>query len=712
MPTIKIVPMPGVSVPGPQGPAGQPGPAGPAGPSGLFEAVRVETGAYIQQETTNMSFVVYPPLSSGWSIGQRVRLWHTDLQGLHVDGTIDYIAAEFRDSFSIVIDTYNLSGMDTLEYDMTLLTAGTGAVDSHGDFQFTAATANVNNSQSLRLESRRWDGTQASALILSPGDPSAVINATNMQGYPFSNQWSSATWSGEAVDILDATDIVDWLNQITGYSNIQRVIINQGTPINVTGLSWTPTNVQLAVAVPAEDVTQITDITFIYSTTSQIRVDYDNDAIDIIGNKMGINLTTTQGRDINVTSSDDLLIQTGDDTSIRSGGHINFVSSADNNNYEWRMESNGTLEFPARGRLRNPANSSGDGNGYDTFEIIPDFSRYEYDQYLIVDPTQPNHIHIRPGGTQDASLAELILGGEYTNVRVSDSGDNVVISTLGTDGPQITNNYTNINTSNGNFITYDSADIRVGGWVSIDSVDWVIAEVIPNTPSAGLITVVAGSGPGFEAGASYDFTYVTKYSKEWQFTNNGYLNLPSGNPVISNLAVPGDITIGAYNGVKLSFADVPGAGLKFPDDTVQTTAYPGPGALFPQSVNWTPEVSGTGFVQTSNQATGTYLKYGSMVVVNMLVPFTSVTDFGTGQYSVTLPFAAKQHADVFAGSIHNTGPTTDHYSLKGHLSAGNTIMTLWYISGSSKDEPFKHNAPITVNTTDLFHMHFIYEIQE
>lgn len=133
---------------------------------------------------------------------------------------------------------------------------------------------------------------------------------------------------------------------------------------------------------------------------------------------------------------------------------------------------------------------------------------------------------------------------------------------------------------------------------------------------------------------------------------------------------------------------------------------------FPTPVSWTPVVSGTGFSQTSNPATGTYLNYGPMVVVNLLVPFTSVTDFGTGQYSVTLPFAAKQHADVFAGSIHNTGPTTDHYSLKGHLTAGSSTMTLWYISGTSRDEPFDHNSPITLNTTDLFHMHFIYEIEE
>ena len=178
--------------------------------------------------------------------------------------------------------------------------------------------------------------------------------------------------------------------------------------------------------------------------------------------------------------------------------------------------------------------------------------------------------------------------------------------------------------------------------------------------------------------------------------------------------VPGRVNIGGYNGVKIEFStSQQGAGLKFPDNTVQTTAYLGPQQLaFPTAVNWTPVVSGTGFAQTSNPATGTYIKYGSVVFANIFAPFSNVTNFGTGQYSVTLPFPAKNHVDVFAGSIHDTGTTTDHHSLKGHLSNGSNSMSLWYISGTSKDEPFDHNSPITINTTDLFHMHFMYEIQE
>ena len=63
---------------------------------------------------------------------------------------------------------------------------------------------------------------------------------------------------------------------------------------------------------------------------------------------------------------------------------------------------------------------SGDGNGYSTLELVPDSDLYVNDQYIIVDPTAPSHIHLRAGGTQDGSNAELFLGGEDNHVRVVD----------------------------------------------------------------------------------------------------------------------------------------------------------------------------------------------------------------------------------------------------------------------------------------------------
>jgi hypothetical protein len=66
--------------------------------------------------------------------------------------------------------------------------------------------------------------------------------------------------------------------------------------------------------------------------------------------------------------------------------------------------------------------ASGDGNEYSTLELVPDNTLYENDQYIVIDPTAPNHVHIRAGGTQDDSAAELYLGGEVNYVRVTDNG--------------------------------------------------------------------------------------------------------------------------------------------------------------------------------------------------------------------------------------------------------------------------------------------------
>jgi hypothetical protein len=70
--------------------------------------------------------------------------------------------------------------------------------------------------------------------------------------------------------------------------------------------------------------------------------------------------------------------------------------------------------------------ASGDEEGRGTIELVPDASLYTNDQYLIIDPTVPDHIHIRAGGTQDDSNGVLILGGETSNVTIADKYSNHV----------------------------------------------------------------------------------------------------------------------------------------------------------------------------------------------------------------------------------------------------------------------------------------------
>jgi hypothetical protein len=137
---------------------------------------------------------------------------------------------------------------------------------------------------------------------------------------------------------------------------------------------------------------------------------------------------------------------------------------------------------------------------------------------------------------------------------------------------------------------------------------------------------------------------------------------------------------------------------------------PAGGAVFPTSTAFTPTWSGTGLAY-SGGASGDHTAFGNQVFVNINILFSGVTNFGTGQYSVTLPFISAKHQDVFAGSVHDQS-ANQHWSIKGHLNAGSNVMSLWFLSSQGnklRDEPFKYNDPITLDTTDQFHLSFNYE---
>lgn len=115
------------------------------------------------------------------------------------------------------------------------------------------------------------------------------------------------------------------------------------------------------------------------------------------------------------------------------------------------------IKFYGDGSQLTGITSSGGGNivvGNGTITIVPDNSLSAITpninadfgnggQYLIVDPTTPNHIHIRAGGSIDEAAAWLILGGEKANVTVADQG-----------GDYVENHYVTINSEANNGDSY------------------------------------------------------------------------------------------------------------------------------------------------------------------------------------------------------------------------------------------------------------------
>jgi hypothetical protein len=134
--------------------------------------------------------------------------------------------------------------------------------------------------------------------------------------------------------------------------------------------------------------------------------------------------------------------------------------------HTWSFSTTGELGIAGNlasndvGAINFIANSSGDGNGYSTMQLIPDLTLMGTDQYLIIDPTAPDHIHIRAGGAQDNSSTELILGGEASYFKVgSGSNPTVYIKSdnkqwnFGTDG--------NLTMPTGGNLIFDSSAVSV-----------------------------------------------------------------------------------------------------------------------------------------------------------------------------------------------------------------------------------------------------------
>ena len=114
--------------------------------------------------------------------------------------------------------------------------------------------------------------------------------------------------------------------------------------------------------------------------------------------------------------------------------------------------------------------------------------------------------------------------------------------------------------------------------------------------------------------------------------------------------------------------------------------------------------TGTGSVPPSfNGAplfSGSYLQVGKVVYFNVSVVMTNITDFGRGQYFITLPFNSKYAFSTSAGRITDESSGHD-FNLHGYVSAGSNIMLLTYDSGAQQ-VAFDHNSPITLTVRDVF----------
>ena len=354
----------------------------------------------------------------------------------------------------------------------------------------------------------------------------------------------------------------------------------------------------------------------------------------------------------------------------------------------------------APGRFYGSDADAGDGSGSDTIKLIPDATLHYNgsDQYIVVDPTggEPGHIHLRAGGTQDASSADLYLGGELTFVRVSDTSDTVTIRTTQAGDPAISKQWQF--TPNGDlYFPSTTADLFIGE-----------------------------DEPGLTLKSSLGIAFVTNLdanSQAWIFDSDGNLTVPgtiifSGSPAVLTLSTLTTTDVNASGNISANYFIGNGSQL-----TGLPASYTNSNVTTLLANLGTNNISTTGNITAGNILTNNYYYangspftpgsvYGDSNVVNLLSSFGSNSVSTSGNLtggnlnaSGNIKFSANSGNIVFnnGASIHtDTGALNRNGSivLTPYTGAGSTFPGV-VIGGAGRLLSPQGSVHQVFNTSDV-----------
>lgn len=119
-------------------------------------------------------------------------------------------------------------------------------------------------------------------------------------------------------------------------------------------------------------------------------------------------------------------------------------------------------------------------------------------------------------------------------------------------------------------------------------------------------------------------------------------------------------------------------------------------------VSWNSTWSGTGLAYTGNPAVGHYSRVGKMITYTINVSCTNVTNFGTGQYSLTLPSGLNPGYDFqHIGGLHKA---SSHYTLLADLEATSNTITMYHPAANGTQDIFSYNKPTVLTTSSYFYI--------
>lgn len=382
--------------------------------------------------------------------------------------------------------------------------------------------------------------------------------------------------------------------------------------------------------------------------------------------------------------------------------------------YVWTFANDGSLALPGNissnvSQIQFVPNSSGDGFGYTTLQLIPD-NTLSSDQRIIIDPTAPSHIHIRAGGEQDNSSVDLFIGGENSHFKIPAGANSApYIKSNGFDWYFDSDGALNL-PANGiirrdNEINIVGSDFAKLQWVDSGNIN--LAD--PNN-TQGPTNWAYVYQNGFIVQTNKN-TSLANISYQWHFDNAGQLSVPG---TISSST--GDLYLASAIGVANAWIDLPNDTLNydptigssgnvvinsnaniwkfnsngtvsFPDTSIQTTAFTGningyaigyrdiPQVVF--AANTTISASDAGKHYYSTLSTSNVLTIADNGAVDWPVgSAVTIVNRGSGNISIT---PASGVSLYLAGNSTATGRTLSTYGMATLLNVSSNV---WMISGT------------------------------
>jgi hypothetical protein len=125
----------------------------------------------------------------------------------------------------------------------------------------------------------------------------------------------------------------------------------------------------------------------------------------------------------------------------------------------------------------------------------------------------------------------------------------------------------------------------------------------------------------------------------------------------------------------------------------------------PTSATYTPVLTATGLVGSASTY-GTYIRYGDVVTFSARIALTSISNFGTGQYSITLPFlSAAITTPVINGIIDVAGSQGGAiYRITAVTTEGGAVAKLFVDNAVGLMASVTGTSPVTLTTSSIIYI--------